>query len=183
MEVKTDSIGKIAQLLRKENDRSVAIIGASLIEVQLEELLSKGMIDHKEVPSFFKGYAPLASLSAKASLAVFLGLIPVDVFKDITYIRKIRNEFAHSHEDIDFSKPPISDFISNLISVKWFLYCMPLADKPITKAEEEEIRTVPRRTFDIAASIISWHLDRYVEAIQKPEAKKGAFIFPPHLKS
>lgn len=49
------SIGKIAEQLRNENDRSVAIIAASLLELQLEELLTKAMIDHKNVAEFFQG--------------------------------------------------------------------------------------------------------------------------------
>jgi DNA-binding MltR family transcriptional regulator len=179
MRVNLLSIDKIAQRLQNENDRSVAIIAASVLELQLEELLSKAMIEHQSVAEFFKGYGPLSSLSAKASLALFLGLIPSDVFNDLTYVRKIRNEFAHKHEDIDFSQPPVSDFVSHLVSEKWLLHCMPLADKPIKPEEADEIRTKPRRAFEIAASIVSWQLDIYIESIQRPRPAASAFQFPP----
>lgn len=178
MQLELESLTKIAKQLRNESDRSIAIIATSLLDLQLEEMLSNTMLDHKEVPSFFQGYAPLASLSAKASLAFFLGFIPMDIFNDLTYVRKIRNVFAHSFEELDFSRSPVSDLVSNLISVRWFLHVLPLATKPIKKEEEEEIRTRPRRAFEIGVSILVLHLDTYKESAQRVKSEKLAFPFP-----
>jgi DNA-binding MltR family transcriptional regulator len=176
--MRVDFLNEIGERLRKESDRAIAIVAASILEVQLERLISKAMIAHKEVPELFKGFGPLSSMSAKSSLALFLGLLPTDIYNDLTYIRKIRNEFAHNYKSISFSDSPVSDFIGNLISVRWFLHCMPLADKPITKQEEEEFRTQPRRKFELAVSIVGYYLDEYIEATNKMERRKEEFPMP-----
>lgn len=136
------------------------------------------MLDHKEIGSFFQGYGPLATLSAKASLGLFLGGIPEDLFSDLTYIRKITNSFAHTFGELSFDKSPVSDFVANLVSVKWFLQCMPLADKPITQDEEQKIRTSPRRAFEIAVAILVLQVDNYERSATRLTAEKLAFPFP-----
>lgn len=175
MKLELLSIREISQQLRNENDRSVAVIAASLLELQLEDLLLKAMIEHKDVQGLFQGYAPLTSLSAKASLAFFLGLIPSDIFNDLTYIRKIRNEFAHKHKAIDFSQQPVTDFVSHLIADKWLVKYTHLADEPIKTEEIEEISSKPRRAFEIAVAIVSINLDGYTGALQRPESKPACF--------
>ena len=182
MQFEGQSLNKISEQLTDENDRSIAIIAASLLDLQLEQLLRRTMLDHKEISDFFRGYGPLATLSAKASLALFLGLIPADLFSDLTYIRKIRNSFAHTFEELSFDKPPVSDFVANFVSVKWFLQCMPLADKPITKDEEQKIQTSPRRAFEIAVAILVLQLDSYERSTTRLTAEKPAFPFPAAFK-
>ncbi len=61
-----------------------------LIELQMRHDLSK---TKKE--DLFSGYGPLASFSAKIAIAFALKLIDEQTEKDLTLIRKIRNEFAH----------------------------------------------------------------------------------------
>lgn len=178
MQLEIESLSKIAKQLQNENDRSITIIAASLLDLQLEQLLRNRMLDRKEVANFFQGYSPLASLSAKASLALFLGLIPTDIFNDLTCVRKIRNSFAHTFEELAFDKSPVSDFVSNLVSVKWFLESLPLANKPIKKEEVEQIRTVPRKAFEIAVAILVLYLDFYKRSAQKVRSEKAAFPFP-----
>jgi len=53
------SMLKNASELKGESDRAAAIVGTSILELRLEQLLSKVMIAHREVPEMFKGFAPL----------------------------------------------------------------------------------------------------------------------------
>lgn len=59
-------------------------------------------------------YAPLGTFSAKIDLAYRIGLIRLDERSSFHLIRKIRNEFAHSSEEINFESTVIKDHISEL---------------------------------------------------------------------
>jgi len=49
----------------------------------------------------------LGSFAVKAQLAFALGLISSAVFENITIVRKLRNDFAHSHAHLDFKSKGI----------------------------------------------------------------------------
>jgi len=98
--------------LKGESDRAAAIVGASIIESQLEDLLTKAMIPDTQTTSLFDGHGPLSTLSAKTSIIESVGFLPKDVCTDLHLLRKIRNEFAHQHENLSFESPKISAWIS-----------------------------------------------------------------------
>jgi len=78
--------------LNNSNDRSLAIVGATLIESLLENLIKSYLVDDKsEVDKFINDN----DFSSNIQLAYCLGLISKDEFKDFNCIRKIRNMFAH----------------------------------------------------------------------------------------
>lgn len=102
--------------LRKESERGSAIVCATLLEESLY-----GMIKSKSVPSSRKNdelldgsYARLGTFSAKIDLAYRIGLISLNERSSFHIIRKIRNEFAHSSEEISFESNVIKDYISEL---------------------------------------------------------------------
>jgi hypothetical protein len=47
-------------------------------------------------------------------LADLLGLLEVDEYQDLELIRKMRNECAHSHKEVDLSRSPYRDRILEL---------------------------------------------------------------------
>jgi DNA-binding MltR family transcriptional regulator len=91
--------------LAVESDRGAAIVGCSLLEDSLEQLLRSRMsksADARHVDRLFSGYAPLATFSAKSALCYALGLIDESIFQDLDIMRKIRNRFAHEHSSKEF---------------------------------------------------------------------------------
>ena len=48
-------------------------------------------------------------------MALLLGLIPIQIHKDLNTIRRIRNLFAHKPEPISFDVMQIKDLASNLL--------------------------------------------------------------------
>lgn len=100
--------------LNKESERGAVLITASYIEEVLREILAAFMLPEKPVALLFDGYnAPLGSLSSRATAAYGLALITEPEFKECHVIRKIRNEFAHSHRS-SFDDNRIIDLCANL---------------------------------------------------------------------
>lgn len=59
--------------------------------------------------------APLSSFSAKIRICYLIGLIDEDQFHDLDLVRKLRNDFAHSSEKVDFTDAAISSKMRELI--------------------------------------------------------------------
>ena len=91
---------------QNESDRAAAILGASLLEVRLEECIKEFLINDKEVQNFLNGY--LRNIKSRASLAFCLGLISKNQLKDIEIVAEIRNDFAHNLQGLDFNDSTIS---------------------------------------------------------------------------
>lgn len=77
------------------------IIRAYLLDCDTTELLLEG------------GNAPIGTLSAKSKLSRSLSLISDEEYRDIGYLRKIRNRFAHNVL-CTFADQQISDWAKNL---------------------------------------------------------------------
>lgn len=81
---------------KKTSDhRALAIIGASIVENELDKFLSVWIKDYKDLKDNKE-----FTLSLKVELAISLKLIPKQLLNAIVPIRKIRNIFAH-HFEID----------------------------------------------------------------------------------
>lgn len=82
---------------RGETDRGRALVAASVIEEMLEEVLKAFLLENSATKKLFEsGNAPLSTFSAKCSMSRALGLISAEEYRDIEFVRKIRNAFAHS---------------------------------------------------------------------------------------
>jgi len=102
--------------LGKESERGSAIICVTLMEDSLYRLIKAKLAPSPERKDelFDSGYAPLGSFSSKIDLAYRIGLISLEQKSSFHLIRKIRNEFAHSSEEINFESAIIKDRIREL---------------------------------------------------------------------
>ena len=92
------------------SDRAVAVVGAAMLDAQLRLLFEAKLAPGLDRSQLFNGAnAPLHALSGKTELALALGMISRREHRDLTLIRKIRNEFGHRIGDIAFDTPPGSD--------------------------------------------------------------------------
>lgn len=99
------------------DDRSVALIAATVIEQGLEAALLTKFVQldpHEERYIFSDDSAPLRHFDAKIRLAYALGIIGENAKEDLSVFRKIRNTFAHSRLEIDFSTPVVHSAIGLL---------------------------------------------------------------------
>ena len=75
---------------------------------------SRRIINKKQFADIFKGNGPLSKFSDKISVASLLGIVTGDVLHDIGILKKIRNDFVHNHEFIDFSDRDTSNRCKSL---------------------------------------------------------------------
>jgi len=99
----------------KETDRGAALVAASMLDERLKEILSAYFIEGKATQELLSGLsAPLGTFSARANTAAALGLIQENEFREITLIRKIRNEFGHDWQPRSFEKGSVADLCKQL---------------------------------------------------------------------
>lgn len=106
-------------LIYHESDRGAVLVGASLLEQVLEKLLRTlfsaiGNPAKAVVDPLFSGMGPLNTFSAKITVCHLLGLLDDDQLHDLGLLRKVRNEFAHTAQEVDFSDKVISDRMREL---------------------------------------------------------------------
>ena len=80
----------------KGDDRTVAILGAALVEESLEQTLRFQLAgDTKVVDSLFKPDRPLGTFGAKIDLCFAIGIIGKITYASLKKIKDVRNRFAH----------------------------------------------------------------------------------------
>lgn len=96
--------------LAGRHDRVTAIVGGTLVEVQVSELLRRFMrqLSKDEENALFSGVGPLSTFSNKVRIGFAMGLISDEEYSNINYIREIRNTFAHGVRPLRFRTPEIA---------------------------------------------------------------------------
>jgi DNA-binding MltR family transcriptional regulator len=80
----------------EENDRSIAIVGATFVDMLLEQILVAYLIDdEKELKRLLGCDQPLGTYSGRVTMTYCLGLINNVVRDDLRLVGRIRNRFAH----------------------------------------------------------------------------------------
>lgn len=97
----------VLKLLKEETPRGKAIVGHSMLEVSIDKILEKRMIDSKDDIKNLGFYK-------KIKLSYSTGAISEDEYKELEVINKIRNEAAHNYEYFSFESKSINDFLSKL---------------------------------------------------------------------
>jgi len=108
--------------LIKESDRGAVIVGAALLDSALENYLRDVFTMHrvskKNVDAMFDLSGPLSSFSSKSLICYGFRMITKDIFDDLSVIRRLRNRFAHSTADVDFSSEDIASIVKKLKCTK-----------------------------------------------------------------
>ena len=125
---------------RDYDDRSIALITATVIEQSLEVAILTKLVPQDtegERALFSEDGAPLASFDAKIRLAFALGLFGKAMKDDLAIIRNVRNSFAHSRLPITFDTPQIVNACEELtltdrlgveptpdfVAREWYIFC------------------------------------------------------------
>jgi hypothetical protein len=92
-----------------ENDRAAAILGGTLLDVNVEAVLKRhmGSMSAEDEENLFSGNGPLATFSARIRIASAFGLINADQRSNLDYVRELRNAFAHSFRPMRFADPEV----------------------------------------------------------------------------
>lgn len=100
--------------LAKQNDRAVAIVGASYLDLMLRWAIELKMVTADEVPRLFEDRGPLQEFSSRINVGFALGIYKRRAFNDLKIIRDIRNAFAHSAEHMDFYHQDVANSCHSL---------------------------------------------------------------------
>jgi DNA-binding MltR family transcriptional regulator len=104
------NMGDLLKEVEGISDRAGAIVLSALVEDHLITLLKASL--HQEeviIKEMFNGTGPLAAFSTKIKLAFLIGLISEKALKNLDYIRKIRNAFAHNYSVSSFDSSPVRE--------------------------------------------------------------------------
>jgi DNA-binding MltR family transcriptional regulator len=138
--IEVKQLGEFLASFNKESDRGAALVAASMLDERLQEILAAFFIDSNTSRELLGGFnAPLGTFSSRTAASVALGLIEENEFKEITLIRKIRNEFGHGWESLTFESSSIAGLTGKL---------------PWLGPTEYEAKSTLRARFNFAVAIL-----------------------------
>lgn len=95
--------------ITNESDRGAGLMAAAFIDDRLAELISSKLInDDALIKSLLDFNGPFGNFSARIEVSFGFGLIPNNVRRDLNLLRKIRNDFAHTANQVTFYDQPIA---------------------------------------------------------------------------
>jgi DNA-binding MltR family transcriptional regulator len=110
----TDHEADAIKSLAERDDRTIAIIAATIVEARLKMVLENAFHRNENIESqFFKSTGPLGMFSNKIDLALLLGLITQEAWRDLKTMKDIRNKFAHNLDVRDFTTQQIRNWCEN----------------------------------------------------------------------
>jgi mannitol operon repressor len=102
---------------KAETDRGAALIGAALVDSELEKLLRSHFLGGESTDQLLTGSGPLSTFSSRIRMCYSLGLITKLEYKESDIIRRVRNEFAHKLHGLSFGDMRIADLCGSLRSM------------------------------------------------------------------
>lgn len=110
-----DSINRFQSLVRKQDDRALALSLAAFAEDTLGRLLLIYLREEKQSKELVEGFnAPLGTLSTRIKAAYAFGLLTREQYEDLEIARRIRNAFAHDWEGVTLDRQDIKALIGKL---------------------------------------------------------------------
>jgi len=97
-----------------ESPRGAILVACSYLDEQLKAIIEAFLVEDTETSQLLEGFNdPLGMFSSRIAIAHSLGLISDKERDDCNTLRKIRNQFAHSHR-VSFEDQKIMDLCRNL---------------------------------------------------------------------
>lgn len=114
-----EEVERILLSLSTSDDRTAAIVGASLVESALQRRLVQSFDSRaKDVERrVFEHRGPLSDFNSKILIAQAFAVVSDRLADDMQRIRKIRNCFAHARVDVRFDEPLVAQEVSELAAV------------------------------------------------------------------
>lgn len=124
--------------LTSESDRGVGLMAAAFLDSELKALLEFFLVEDEAIHKRYFGYGgPGGTFSGRIDSAYLLGLISKCDHRNLTIIRKVRNDFAHVEHPITFETEPIR---ARCLALSWI---------------GDQVEASPRRKFIRSAMAIS----------------------------
>lgn len=132
------------------DDRTCALLSASLLDYWLEMMLLQAFVNRDEArQQLLADRMPLGTFSAKIELAYCLNLIPKFARDDLNLIRRIRNDFAHHLGALTFKENSLRSRCLELKTPRQYF------SDELGKDFAEQHREDPRQVYMFATFILS----------------------------
>jgi hypothetical protein len=90
--------------------RAAAVVGGAFVEEHLTHVLQSRMVrDEKVIEKRFAAGRAFGDFGAKIDLGYLIGVYSKQAYKELTTIRRIRNDFAHQLEVNSFDRDDMRD--------------------------------------------------------------------------
>jgi hypothetical protein len=108
-------LNRLASTLRDHDERGLILSLAAFAEEALGRLIEAFMLPVQASKDLLTGFnAPLGTFSSRIKASYALGLINEEQFRDLEYLRKIRNEFAHAWEHVSLTQEKLASLARNM---------------------------------------------------------------------
>jgi DNA-binding MltR family transcriptional regulator len=159
-----------------ESDRACAVLAGALLDSLLKRLLRKAMLPDSS-RELFRAQGPLGSFAAKSDLAFALGLISREDHTELTFVRRVRNDFAHhlDHE-LNFTTAPIADRVRALQLPRIITEYNHRLQNPFAEEYVQDVRESLRRRFEIAVAFLTAHVNDRIKDVTAPNAPEPVVV-------
>jgi hypothetical protein len=113
--VPQELLQQVKEEMLKGSPRATAVVGGAIVEEHLTHILKSRMVkDAKVADELFAPGRTFGDFGAKVDLGYLIGLYSKPAYKELTTIKRIRNEFAHQFKLNSFDRDDIRDLCHNL---------------------------------------------------------------------
>lgn len=108
-------INKLLVELVHQPDRMLVLVAGQMVDESLRQMIEKFLVPRRSSDAeLLKGSRPLGEFSSRINISHQLGLISEGFAKDLTMLSKMRNECAHTIDDIDLEAEVLSQKIKEI---------------------------------------------------------------------
>lgn len=100
--------------LNKQSDRAITLVCCSILEELLKEKIKMNLVSDDGTRKLFDGNGPFGTVQNRTLSAYYMGLITRNQRKNLEYMQRVRNKFAHQVVGLSFEHPQIKDMCSHL---------------------------------------------------------------------
>ena len=106
-------IDTLIESLQKESDRGCVLIGAELLSDNLQSRLEQVMQGGKKLKNeLLTGLGPISTFSAKIKISYCFKVISQNTYRELNYLRAIRNVAAHSIGGFSFEHEEVKNHLA-----------------------------------------------------------------------
>jgi hypothetical protein len=151
--IRTIDLGSVIRELRTKSQAGTVLVSAAVVEDRLQQLLLTKMrtLSNNKAKRIFNG--PLRSLAAKIDVAYAFELIEDELYDDLTIIRDIRNEFAHSVTERNFESPEVVELVQKFTGRDASVDAFSFFQQRIESCSNQIEAKLQRALFDYAVKV------------------------------
>ena len=114
-----DRIQEMMNALKLESDRGGVVLASAWVEDSLTTLILAAFIKEaeKKATDLVKPSGALGDFGAKIELAYQLGFLRTSTYQGLNILRRLRNDFAHLKNTLNFETPEVKGRVIELFSL------------------------------------------------------------------